>query len=407
MRSKVLVLTLFWVMVLLPGSYAQGPFKPFPQHSRYLPASIKPNNIPQPQLDNAVRLFNDQWKARYIKVVPGKAESYVWFEGKDGKQCVSEGQGYGMIITVLLAGYDPSAHKIFDNLLRYCRTHPAARSKYLMAWAQTTNGKDVDRTTATDGDMDIAFSLLLAAKQWGSKGSIDYLQEAKNRINDIMQYKINPKTFSIWISDAIEPGSKYYYATRTSDFMPSHLKAFKPVTGDARWDKVINAQYKLFTKMQASYSPDAGLLPDFITNVNAKLKPAAPHFLESKNDGDYNYNACRVPWRIAVDYLLYGDTRSKKFVSPINRWVKATTNNDTYNLSAGYTLGGDDLKGRYFEALSFIGPFGVSAMVDAKNQAWANSVWDYLVGFKLKDYDYYDNSIKLLTMIIMSGNYWQ
>jgi len=29
------------------------------------------------------------------------------------------------------------------------------------------------------------------------------------------------------------------------------------------------------------------------------------------------------------------------------------------------------------------------------------------VNFKLKDYDYYDNSIKLLNMIILSGNYWQ
>ncbi|WP_262886810.1 hypothetical protein [Mucilaginibacter humi] len=37
---------------------------------------------------------------------------------------------------------------------------------------------------------------------------------------------------------------------------------------------------------------------------------------------------------------------------------------------------------------------------------WLNHVWDYLAGFKLKDYDYYDNSIKLLDMIIMSGNYW-
>ena len=34
--------------------------------------------------------------------------------------------------------------------------------------------------------------------------------------------------------------------------------------------------------------------------------------------------------------------------------------------------------------------------------------WDgHLVAFKMKDYDYYDNSIKLLNLIILSGNYWQ
>jgi hypothetical protein len=105
--------------------------------------------------------------------------------------------------------------------------------------------------------------------------------------------------------------------------------------------------------------------------------------------------------------LLTGDIRAKSFVTPINAWIRQTTNNDTYNLSAGYSLSGNDLKGRYFEALSFVAPFGVSAMVDGKNQQWLNKVWNYLVAFKLEDYDYYDNTIKLLNMIIISGNYWQ
>ena len=47
-----------------------------------------------------------------------------------------------------------------------------------------------------------------------------------------------------------------------------------------------------------------------------------------------------------------------------------------------------------------------SAMTDQKNQQWLNAVWDYLVHFKLKDYDYYDNSIKMINLIILSGNYW-
>jgi hypothetical protein len=158
--------------------------------------------------------------------------------------------------------------------------------------------------------------------------------------------------------------------------------------------------------MQANYSPDAGLIPDFIVNLNTKPKPAPPNFLESPYDGYYNYNACRDPWRIATDYLITGDKRSKNIADKINRWIRSTTNNDTYNLSAGYTLAGNDIKQRYFEALSFVAPFAVSAMVDKKNQTWLNNVWDYLIAFKLKDYDYYDNSIKLFNMIIVSGNYW-
>jgi len=387
--------------------YSQHPLKPFPQHINYFTGTIKPNHLTQRQLDNTVRNFYTQWKKRFIKHTPGKHEDFVWFENRDKKQCVSEGQGYGMIIVMLMAGFDPSAKETYDNLYRYVKAHPSGKSKHLMAWAQYTNGKSTDNTSASDGDIDIAYSLLLADKQWGSKGKINYLQEAKVTINAIMQYEINHKTWTILLSDGVESESKDYFDTRSSDFMPSHFKAFKLATNDIGWDKVVDAGYKLFAEMQDNYSPEAGLIPDFIVDLNKKPKPAPANFLESPYDGYYNYNACRDPWRLATDYLLSGDNRSKKLAAKINRWIRSTTNNDTYNLSAGYTLAGNDIKHRYFEALSFVAPFAVSAMVDKKNQAWLNKVWDYLVAFKLKDYDYYDNSIKLMDMIIVSGNYWK
>ena len=260
--------------------FAQSPLKPFPQHNKYFPGTIKPNHISQAQLDNSVSNFYTQWKKRFIKNTPGKAGSFVWFENKDKKQCVSEGQGYGMIITVLMAGYDPDAKHIYDNLYRYVKAHPSGKSKHLMAWAQYANGKSTDDTSASDGDMDIAYSLLLADKQWSSKGEINYLQEAKSTINAIMQYEINHQTWTVLLSDAIEAESKDYFDTRYSDFMPSHFKAFKQATQDSRWDKIINAGFKLFTEMENRYSPDAGLIPDFIVNLNKKPKPASPNFLE-------------------------------------------------------------------------------------------------------------------------------
>ncbi|WP_214072952.1 glycosyl hydrolase family 8 [Mucilaginibacter sp. dw_454] len=387
--------------------YAQQPAHPFPQHAHCYKGVIVPSHISQAALDKTTANFYDQWKPRYLKNVPGKPQSFVWFEGKGGKQCVSEGQGYGMVITVLMAGHDPNAKFTYDNLFRYVRTHRSQRSKYLMAWAQKNNGQDLDKTTATDGDLDIAYSLLLAAKQWGNKSDINYQQEARAMINEIMRCEINPKTWTILLGEGLDDESGDWFATRTSDFMPAHFKAFQKATGDNRWEKVIDAEYKLFKFMQDTYSPDAGLLPDFIIHLNKTPKPAGAHFLESVYDGQYNYNACRDPWRIGTDYILNGDRRSKAIVVKINTWVRETTSNDTYNLSAGYTLEGNDIQHRYFEALSFVAPFGVSAMVDAKNQAWLNKVWIYLTGFKIKDYDYYDNSIKLLNMIIMSGNYWE
>jgi endoglucanase len=389
------------------SAQAQQVHKPFPQHVKYAEGSIKPSQFSQIKLDHTVESFYTKWKARYVKNIPGKTESFIWFENKDGKQCVSEGQGYGMVIVVLMAGFDPSAKNTYDNLYRYYHAHPSNRGSHLMAWAQNIHGTDLDKTSASDGDMDIAYSLLLANTQWGSKGQINYLQEAKGIIADIMQYEINHTTWSVLLSNGIEAESKDYFDTRSSDFMPSNFKAFEQTTNDSRWNKVIDKGYKLFSYMQTEYSLDAGLVPDFIVHLNKKPKPASPRYLESVYDGNYNYNACRVPWRVGTDYLLSGDKRSKIFVQKINHWIRETTNNNTYNLSAGYTLAGNDIKGRYFEALSFITPFAVSAIVDKNNQQWLNKVWNYSVQFKLKDFDYYDNTIKMLNMIIISGNYWQ
>jgi endo-1,4-beta-D-glucanase Y len=379
---------------------------PFPQHVQYTKGSIKPNHISQKQLDGYTLDFYHQWQNRYIKAGCRPGEYYVWFERKGNKQCVSEGQGYGMIITVLMAGADPDAKTTFDGLYEYYKAHPG-NHKYLMAWAQGKNCRDLDKSSATDGDLDIAYSLLLANTQWGSKGGVNYLKEAQNMIAAIMQHEINPHTWSVLLSDAIEYDSKDYFDTRSSDFMPAHFKAFEKATHDARWGKVLSDNYKLFNYMQLNFSEDAGLLPDFIRHINKKPKPAKPNYLESPYDGYYNYNACRVPWRIATDYLLTGDARAKAITDKITRWIRETTKGNPDNISAGYTLAGNDIKGRYFEALSFIGPFAVSAMTDKKNQQWLNAVWDYLVNFRLKDYDYYDNSIKLLDMIILSGNYWK
>jgi len=397
----------FFIYLMLTG-LSPSVKKPFPQHVIYQAGCILPNHISRGQMDDSVRTFYKAWKHRYIKHGCNTGEFYVWFEGQDphNKQCVSEGQGYGMIITALMAGADTAAQTIYNGLYRYYKAHPSKSDAYLMAWAQKKGCRNLDGTSATDGDMDIAYSLLLADAQWGSSGGINYGEEGRRMISSIMQKEINQKTFSILISNSSEHDSKDYFDMRTSDFMPAHFRAFRAFSGDTRWDSVIARNYQLFKHLQDVYSPEAGLFPDFITNIRQKGKPAQPYYLETRHDGVYNFNACRIPWRIATDFIVNGEPRAADIVRKINRWIRTTTKNNPDNISAGYSLGGDDLKHRYYEALCFIGPFSVAAMVDKDNQPWLNKLWDYMVNFRLKEFDYYDNSIKMINMIILSGNYW-
>jgi endo-1,4-beta-D-glucanase Y len=399
--------TLFLLVLLTKISFSQMVNHPFPQHVVYHAGCIKPNHISQKKMDARVLRFYQKWKKQYIHASPGLDQAYVFFEEEGSRlQTVSEGQGYGMLITALMAGADPAARGTFDSLYRYVLAHPSKPDSPLMAWSQYHDSRNKDQTSATDGDMDIAYALLLAHDQWGSAGKYNYLGAARNMINSIMQHEINRDTYSILLSDAVEEDSEDYFDMRSSDFMPLHCKLFELATGDPQWKKVVDQNYRLFFHMQDNYSKEAGLFPDFITHINHTARPAHPRYLESRFDGCYNYNACRVPWRIATDYLLTGDKRSSQLVNKINRWIRETTSGNPDNISAGYTLDGDDIRSRHYEALSFIGPFAVAAMTDPVNQHWLNSVWDYLVKFKLKDFDYYDNSIKMICLLILSGNYW-
>jgi hypothetical protein len=430
----LLLITLFIIpvrQVLAQSSISVA--RPFPQHIAYHQGTILPDQITRAQLDDQVRSFYDGWKKHYIREGCGNGEFYVWFESDEdhNKQCVSEGQGYGMLIVALMAGYDTSARTIFDGLFHYYQSHPSKADPYLMAWAQKKGCRDIDGSSATDGDMDIAYSLLLANAQWGSKGPIHYLDEGRHIISSIFKQEINPKTSSILLSNSVEHDSKDYFDMRSSDFMPAHFHVFKVFSGNPGWDKVIDNNYRLFSFLQKTYSPESGLLPDFINKISIRVihggsgnspvakpglagdeealsaSPAPPHYLESRYDGSFNFNACRVPWRIATDYILHGDQRAVAIVGKINHWVRSTTGDNPDNISAGYSLGGDDLKNRNYEALCFIGSFAISAMVGRNNQPWLNKLWDYMVHFPLNQFDYYDNSIKMIDLIILSGNYWE
>lgn len=388
-----------------------GVQRPFPQHVAYTAGAIKPSHVTQTQLDNAVTAFYTTWKTQYLKTgdsegcQPGRY--YVRFSPAGPTIAVSEGQGYGMIITALMAGYDSSAKTYFDGLYWYYKDHPSQNHPALMAWKQVTGcvTPAEENGSATDGDMDIAYALLLADSQWGSAGTINYRQEALNVIQAIMAQEINPNTWSILLGDWVEPTApKYYYGTRTSDFMLNHLRAYQVASGDARWDQVLTTTYNLINAVQTTYSPATGLLPDFIQNLNSTPQPAVSSYLEGPYDGDYYYNACRDPWRIGVEYLLSADPRAKAAANAINTWIRSETGDNPADIHAGYYLDGEDILGNQYTTMAFIAPLGVGAMVDASNQAWLNDLWDLVVSQALEGY--YEDTLKLLAMLVMSGNWW-
>lgn len=382
---------------------------PFASHPiAYTAGSITPSHLTQPQLDQAVADFYDAWKQRYLTEACGAGRYVVLSNTRTGNLTVSEAHGYGMILAALMAGHDPHARRIFDGMVTYAREHPTALHDHLMAWYQNKSCADADgNDSASDGDLDIAFALLLADKQWGSCGAIDYRAEALQVLVDIAGGTLDPTRSIVLLGDWVGLGDATYGdATRTSDFMPDHYRSFFDADSDALWNGLRTSTYQIVDDMQTSFSPVTGLLPDFVVDALSSPTPAPAFFLEGDTDGAYSYNACRDPWRLATDYLVSDDAAAHAAVAKINAWIRAATGDDPSAIGAGYQLSGAATPGTDYLSMAFVAPLGVGAMVDAGNQSWLNAVWDLVASTPIEAEGYYENTLKLLSMITMSRNWW-
>jgi endo-1,4-beta-D-glucanase Y len=378
---------------------------PFGSHAGYAAGAIRPSADPD-ALDAATAAFYDEWKTRFLEPACGDGELRIRFASAGAKRTVSEAIGYGMLATVVMAGHDPEARALFDGLWRYVEEHPSAENADLMAWAQNRDCEDVEGSdSASDGDLDIAYALLLADVQWGSAGDIDYRAAADRRIAAVLASDVHPEADSILLGSwALDP--EYADGTRLSDQMPSHFKAFAATSGDAHWDAVTDRSYATLAALQADHAPATGLVPDFAVGADGDSPAPAPaRYLEGPGDGRYDYNACRVPWRIASDVLVSGDARGRDAMRALNAWVRDSTGDDPSAIRAGYALDGSPTAD--YETMAFVAPFAVSAMIEpasGSNQAWLDALWEEIAASAPEDY--YEDSIKLLSMIAVSGNWW-
>ena len=357
-------------------------------------AGIKPTVASQDAQNAVIRKQYDKWKADGVQNRCGGA--VVVFNSQYAT--VSEGAGYGMLLTVVMAGYDGDARTLFDKLFHVVRAKPAygANQPALMEWRINADCSSAgEGWNAMDGDLDIAMALLMADKQWGSAGKVDYRAEALKTIAAIKASNMSPAGFTKGLPNAAN--------NRTSDYMITHFKAFKRATGDAFWDVASDRAFDLLNLMQNKFAPNTGLIPDFIINTATNPEPSTGYIGDGNAmEGFFYWNACRLPWRLASDYVTSGDERSKQVTTRMMNFFENSTGGQPGLIQAGYKLDGTGLSD--YAAPSFIGPATAGAMVDAKFQPFLNSLWTHSTANLAQDY--YDKELQLLSLIVVSGNWW-
>jgi endo-1,4-beta-D-glucanase Y len=286
---------------------------------------------------------------------------------------VSEGIGYGMIASVYM-----NDKATFDGLWSFAKAHMDANG--LMNWHLNADGSVAAMGTgsATDADEDMAWALVMASTQFSSS---TYSDDAKRVIGSMFNLIVGP-------DGTLSPGDSWGSTPRTFPdyFSPAYYRVFAKVTGNKTWSSVIDRNYQILADVSGSY----GLVPD---SVNVTVSGYA-------NVGDYGYDACRTPWRIAMDYCYNADPRAKAYLDKVGAFFNGK---GARSILAGYSVTGTATA--TYPDFAFIGPAGVSGM--AGYPTLLNDAFTYGTGAGAGNggTSYYSQSLRVVTLLMMSGNF--
>jgi endo-1,4-beta-D-glucanase Y len=348
------------------------------------------------------------WKSSFITSNgAGSSQRRVVFDGlpapvvagdKSTLSTVSEGQAYGMLFAVYF-----NDQVLFDDLYAYYKAH--LNSVGLMGWKIGYNGAFVPAPdngdgSATDADEDVATALCFAYKCWGSSSRYNYLAESKNVINLIKLNDVFPYDGSLkrgeWDNGEAN-GTNVYNA---SYFMPAWYRVYKSITNDPAWDAVISRGYTL---LPASAGVMTGLIANgFVYNVGSNS-------VTQLVGGTYQADSVRIPWRVGLDWLWYGNTSGKNLVGKIGTFYSGiinTSNLEDPNIGDARNLDGTSA----FSGTNgmFVGMAGIAMQVQpsiSKSQFALRSLLESTRFSTQCGSDYYGGALHLFSALVLTGNF--
>jgi endo-1,4-beta-D-glucanase Y len=297
---------------------------------------------------------------------------------------------------------------LFDDLWKYEQSFLDRNG--LMDWYINAAGTErLGSGAATDADEDMAFALLMADKQWGGMGSLakTYLQHAKEQITKVWN-------FEVFDYKHLKPGDTWGDGgtINISYFAPYYYRLFAKVdtANTMNWTNLLEQSYGTLAKALNATSGDQnnGLVPAWC-DADGKPNPGA---MMSGAPTHYQYDSCRTPFRIGMDWCLFGESRAKDYITKTSTFFNGA--GGVAAIVDGYDLNGtprpEFQKGdmSMVQSAAFVGPAGVGAMAmpAATFQTFVNQAFAALSTRKLTVGGlYYDSSWTVISMLMMTGNF--
>ncbi len=341
---------------------------PFPQNIQY-PNGFMPTTVSSTKMQT----WFDAWNAKYPKTC-GNA---IMPSADSETEAKVEGMGWAMLTAAYMGNKD-----LYDGILQFYKNKCTSEAGGMMAWSVTCEGF-VDRGSATDGDLDVAFSLIVAYWQWGG----DYLDQARALITKCRMLIKNCDGVSVLAAGYSGGAWGGCDETDISYYTPAFFRVFADVSGDAAWTKLADDTYTLLAR---SANPTTGLVPDW---QYANGTPGS----SSGRETTYRYDACRAPWRLALDYLWNGNEKAKTWCIKISNWANGV---GPANIKDGYQLNGTPTGTNH--NMAFTGALAVSAMCNS--QEMSNAFGAEIA--KMTDSYWYNQHLGNVYLLALTGNMW-
>ena len=383
-HMKNLAKVMFGVAAVAAVTASAGQF-PFPQNMKYPHGKI----IEYADTD-MIKDHYKLWKQAWYQASNG------WVLAPEGTcSTVSEAIAYGMLISVYMDDQD-----VFKKLYNTWTSNSAGANGG-MNWRIGCSG---GTGTASDADFDAALALVMASKQWNDAS---YLSAGKSLISWIASNDIN--------GGKIKPGNQWNDGFNPSYATTANFQLFQDVAGGS-WSSVISQAY---TDLNACQDSKTGLVPDWC-DWNSH-KPILTSAAVSNDIGFYD-DAARTPWRMAMAYYWYGDTKAQAFNKKVVSWLIPETRtasgvNSGYKYEGGaYHIDNSDI--RRFVSSTFSGGLGLAtSSIDSKEaETYLGTVYKVLKEKKscstaqgcgegsVEGEKYYPATLNMLYLLLVTGN---
>lgn len=384
------IIALILGVMLCNGAFAAGGINtgkgkvPFGSNTQYN-YGIMPTNLPTSGTYGGAQkaaTAYEAWKNKYVAACsPGYRVKF-----DDESITVSEGIAYGMLLSVYADDKD-----LFDGLWTYYKNH--MNGKGVMNWKiQGCGGATGDgQNGATDAELDVAMSLLIAVEQWGTS----YQADAKSMIKAIRTSEMGTDG-DTWNGDGWGNTST---CRNPSYYAPGYYAEFAKFESDqsTHWNNAISKSNYILGKNRNATS---GLVSNWCGTDGVENSCGNT----GSGAAGYGADACRNPWRMAIDYLWHGDKCSSaaadinakltKFVNGYENQLKGPfSNRNVSNPGSGSYINGS------------YSTFALSPMTSKDAQSSLNKC--YTAVANLSDVDvYFNTTIRCISLFVLTGNFW-